>query len=242
MIDRTARLEAVAYDFWCAPETEELDGWRLRFAHGVSGRANSVWPNGDGETPLAEKLERAERWYTHRRAPTLFQLTDAARPAGLAETLLARGYAWRGTPVSVETARVDEVVERSSGDAAVADEVDDAWIAMWVGTRGFDRLDAARAIATGSPGRTAFARIGDAAVGRGVVVGDWLGITSMATLPAVRRRGHARAILSALARWGLQLGASWALLQVEETNVAARGLYASAGFVQSHTYRYCMRA
>jgi N-acetylglutamate synthase len=235
------QLEEIAYDFWCAPETEELDGWRLRFAYGVSGRANSVWPNGDGETPLAEKLDRAERWYAARGVPALFQLTAAARPAGLAEALLARGYAWRGTPVSVETARLEGVVERSSGDAELAEEVDDAWIAMWVGTRGFDRVDAARAIATGSPGRTVFARIGDIAVGRGVVVGEWLGITSMATLPDARRRGHARAILNTLARWGRDLGARRVLLQVEETNAAARGLYASAGFVQSHTYRYCRR-
>src|SRR5436305_9842815 len=62
----TDELEAVAYDFWRAPEVAELDGWRLRFAHGITGRANSVWPNGDGTLPLVEKIERAEAWYRAR--------------------------------------------------------------------------------------------------------------------------------------------------------------------------------
>src|SRR5215211_6814301 len=236
-----SRLEAIAYDFWCAPEVEEVDGWRLRFGYGVTGRANSVWPNRDFGLPLAEKLELAEHWYAGRGVPTLFQLTDAARPRSLAGTLLARGYEWRAQPVSVETADVQEVVACSDGDAELADEPDDAWVELWTGTRRFDRIDVARALLTGSPGRTTFARVGDVAVGRGVVVGDWLGITSMATLPRARRRGHARAIVHALARWGQQMGARRALLQVEQTNVAARALYKDVGFVPNHSYRYCIQ-
>jgi N-acetylglutamate synthase len=235
------QLEEIAYDFWCAPEVEELDGWRLRFGHRVTGRANSVWPNGEGTAPLGEKLERAEHWYAERGAPALFQLTDAARPKGLAEALLARGYELRGAPVSVETADLAEVVARSSGDADLHENADDTWVALWAGTRSFDRLDVARQLLTGSPGRTVFARIHDIAVGRGVMHAGWLGITSMATLPAARRRGHARAIVHALARWGRDLGARRALLQVEETNVAARTLYAGVGFVPSHAYRYCIQ-
>ena len=235
-----SRLEAIAYDFWCAPEVEELDGWRLRFGYGVTGRANSVWPNHDGTMPLADKLERAEQWYAERGRPTLFQVTEAARPEGLSDVLLARGYEWRGVPVSVETAPVAEITRRSSGDAELEGEPDDAWVELWIGTRRFDRADIARQILTSSPGRTTFARIGDLAVGRGVVVGEWLGITSMATVPAARRRGHARAIVHALARWAAESGARQALLQVEETNVVARRLYAGVGFVPSHSYRYCM--
>ncbi|MFL6013395.1 MAG: hypothetical protein ACJ74P_03775 [Gaiellaceae bacterium] len=74
----TDELEAVAYDFWRAPEVAELDGWRLRFAHGLTGRANSVWPNGDGTLPLDEKIDRAEAWYRARGLAPLFQLTEAA--------------------------------------------------------------------------------------------------------------------------------------------------------------------
>jgi N-acetylglutamate synthase len=234
-------LERVGYDLWRATEVEELDGWRLRFAHGVSGRANSVWPNEHGGLELAEKLERAESWYAERGLPARFQLTAAALPAELADALLARGYDWRGQPVSVEVASVGEIVARSSGDAELVDEPDDAWVELWTGTRGFDRVDVARAILMASPGPTAFARIDGVAVGRGVVLGDWFGITSMATLPSARRRGHARAIVHALALWAQRLGATRALLQVEETNVPARRLYGGLGFRASHAYRYCVQ-
>ena len=132
-----AELEAVAYDVWRAPEVEELDGWRLRFAHGLTGRANSVWPNGDGALPLAERIEGVERWYAARGVPVLFQLTAAARPDGLEPALAARGYEVRGVPVSVETARLAGVVAATSGDADVAAEPDERWLGLWAGSRGF---------------------------------------------------------------------------------------------------------
>jgi GNAT superfamily N-acetyltransferase len=232
----TDELEAVAYDFWRAPEVAELDGWRLRFAHGITGRANSVWPNGDGALPLDEKIERAEAWYRERGLATLFQLTEAARPARLEEALVARGYEARGVPVSVETASLDDVLARTSGDAEVSTDFDDAWLDLWAGSRGFANLDAARGLLTA--GDAAFASIGGEAVGRGVVSGSWLGITSMVTVPSARRRGRARAIVHALARWAAAQGCTHAMLQVESTNEAARTLYASVGFVPHHDYHY----
>src|SRR3954454_18323404 len=165
----TDELEAVAYDFWRAPEVAELDGWRLRFAHGITGRANSVWPNGAGIMPLDEKIDRAEAWYRERGLAPLFQLTEAARPAGLEEALVARGYEARGVPVSVETASLDDVLARTSGDAAVSTDFDDAWLELWAGSRGFANLGAARDLLTA--GDAAFSHIGSEAVGRGVVSG-----------------------------------------------------------------------
>jgi GNAT superfamily N-acetyltransferase len=232
----TDELEAVAYDFWRAPEVAELDGWRLRFAHGLTGRANSVWPNGDGTLPLDEKIDRAEAWYRARGLAPLFQLTEAARPAGLEETLAARGYEARGVPVSVETAALDDVLVRTRGDAKVSPDLDDAWLELWAGSRGFADFDAVRDLL--KAGAAAFASIGREAVGRGVVSGSWLGITSMVTISSARRRGRARAIVHALARWASAQGCTHAMLQVESTNEPARMLYASAGFVPHHEYHY----
>src|ERR1700744_3316849 len=85
-------LEDVGYRLWVAPEVEELDGWRLRSARGLTGRANSVLPNAPGTLPVAEKIERAEEGYAERGLPVRFQLTAAALPEGLDDTLAARGY------------------------------------------------------------------------------------------------------------------------------------------------------
>ena len=233
---RTDELEAIAYDFWRAPEVAEVDGWRLRFAHGVSGRAKSVWPNGQGSLPLEEKIDRAEEWYRRRGVFVLFQLTEAARPAGLEEALVARGYEQRVAPVSVQVATIDDILDRTAGDAELTADLDDAWLALLTGTRGFANRDAARAILT--DGTVGFARVVDVAVGRGAVVGEWLGITSMATVPQARRRGHARAIVHALAGWGASRGCRYALVQVDSANDAAMALYADAGFRPHHEYRY----
>lgn len=233
---RIDELEAVAYDVWVAPDVEELDGWRLRFAHGVTGRANSVWPNGAGSLPLDEKLRRTEAWYRDRAAPVLFQLTDAARPQELESVLAARGYERRHSPVSVQIAELDQVLARSEGEAEVSDRLDDAWLELWAESRGFARQDVGRAIL--ETGDVAFATIDGIAAGRGVAVGEWLGVTSMITVPSARRQGRARAILHALARWAVERGCARSILQVDSSNDAALALYSAAGFVAHHEYRY----
>ncbi|MCB0963561.1 MAG: GNAT family N-acetyltransferase, partial [Acidimicrobiales bacterium] len=77
-----------------------------------------------------------------------------------------------------------------------------------------------------------------AGVGYGVVDGAWLGIFGMATGPAHRRRGVARAVLGALVAAGRDAGATRAYLQVETDNVAAHALYAGLGFALHHRYHY----
>jgi GNAT superfamily N-acetyltransferase len=228
-----AGLEAVGADLWVAPEVEELDGWRLRFAHGMTGRANSVLPNA-GTLSLEEKIGRVEAWYAERGLPARYQITAAAQD-GLLEALELRGYARAGVPTSVEIATLP-VTEPA--DVRLAAAPDAQWIELWAGSRSFERLDTARALLTGSPGESTFARIGDVAVGRAVALGEWLGITSMATLPEARRRGHARAIVHSLIEWGRARGCVRGVLQVETTNVAARALYADFGFGPHHEYCY----
>ena len=77
-----------------------------------------------------------------------------------------------------------------------------------------------------------------AAVGMGVIEAGWLGIFSMATLPAFRRRGAARAILRTLAVWAQLYDAQYAYLQVMAHNTVAQALYAGAGFVTAYGYHY----
>lgn len=236
------RLERLALAAWPAPVVEELGGWVLRFAHGVTGRANSVWTaEDDGTIGVDDKIEAAERFYESHGVAPRFQLTPASVPAGLDRALDARGYR-AATPVLVQTAPLRDVAESA---AAVVEHADDAWLHTWLTARGFER-NAALAAAAGifsPPG--AFARLPASgpplAIGRAVVADGFVGIFAMQTLPEARRRGYAREVLHALLRWGAQEGAMRAYLQVEETNVPARALYDQYGFETVYPYVYRMR-
>jgi GNAT superfamily N-acetyltransferase len=232
-------LEDDAYRLWVAPEVEELDGWLLRHASGLTGRGNSVLPRADGRLPLDERIACVEEWYGARGLPARFQLTSASAPDELAETLAARGYALGQATTSVQTAALGE----APGDARVdlVDAPDDAWIDLWAGSRSFADAVTARMLLTGSPGETVFARVGELAVGRAVACDGILGITSMVTVPSARRHGLARAVVATIVAWARDRGCTTALLQVERDNVPARALYAAYGFVERYEYAYAVR-
>jgi adenylate cyclase len=76
------------------------------------------------------------------------------------------------------------------------------------------------------------------AVGAGIVDGPWLGVFSMWTRTARRRRGLAAAVLSELAAWGTRAGCRLAYLQVEESNKTGRSVYGKLGFTEAYRYHY----
>jgi N-acetylglutamate synthase len=76
------------------------------------------------------------------------------------------------------------------------------------------------------------------AVGMGSLASAWLGVTAVEVAFDHRRRGLARLVLAALARWGAARGARSTYLQVADGNEAARALYLSAGFTVHHRYDY----
>jgi GNAT superfamily N-acetyltransferase len=245
-------VEEVAFRAWPAEEVQDLEGWRLRFTHGITRRANSVWPNAwQGETPLAERVAAVEMFAETRGILPSYQLTSAAKPEHLDEFLSKRGYSI-DAPVSVQTLALDRAlpplaapgIETSVDSRASAD-----WLSVAVDRgryAGTSTHELGRRVYLGILARIgpragfALAREGTepVAVGLGVVDGAWLGIFGMITVPEARRRGAAKAILGALSRFGAQRGATRAYLQVEKENVAARAAYASAGFVPAYDYHY----
>ncbi|MGV9316033.1 GNAT family N-acetyltransferase [Streptomyces sp. NPDC003691] len=90
------------------------------------------------------------------------------------------------------------------------------------------------------PGHGPGPAVGDTpvAIGRCVVDGRWAGFMAVEVDPAYRRRGLARAVMTALARRALDEGASAAWLQVETENTAAGALYAGMGFTTHHSYHH----
>ena len=57
-------------------------------------------------------------------------------------------------------------------------------------------------------------------------------VLRLAVDPAVRRRGHGRALLAALLAWAVEVAADDVTLEVRAGNVAARALYGAAGFTE----------
>jgi GNAT superfamily N-acetyltransferase len=99
----------------------------------------------------------------------------------------------------------------------------------------------------GTGARYAIAYVdGEAAgVGLGVVgtlLGEGcLGVFSMLTLPAGRRRGAAQAVLAALAARAQAEGLERMYLQVERDNAPALALYGRASFREVYGYHYRVR-
>ncbi len=79
-----------------------------------------------------------------------------------------------------------------------------------------------------------FARLSPGEDGMAVfrVAADEAELLTLAVLPAARRKGVGRALLSQVARASHDLGAVRLFLEVSATNTAARSLYERSGFVE----------
>lgn len=245
------QLETFAANAWPAAEIVNVAGWRLRFADGVTRRANSVWPNAaTGELPVAEKVAAVETFYRDRALPARYQMSPAAQPGDLDDYLAARGYA-AVAHTAVQAALITTILAKTPPlrlhpefVIEVSEEFDESWFAAYAAfaEESPAGLPTRAAIIQriAAPVGFALLRINDqsAAVGLGVVEAGWLGIFCMGTAPAFRRRGAARAILRTLAIWAQMQGAEAAYLQVMDSNAAARPLYASIGFQTLYQYHY----
>jgi len=249
-------LDVLGARAWPPLEEIVLDGWRLRFAGGVTKRANSVLPLGrEDASPLAERAlsERVvvvEQAYAERGLPACFQITASSWPPGLAGALSQRGYV-ELDPTLVMSASLEDLGQPRTPPGwqiALRPESSEAWVDAWWtvdGRGGAAEAEVARRIL----GRIALPRgfveahdaDGLAGVGLGVLDAEWVGVYCMATLPRARRRGCARALVGGLVEWASANGARFAHLAVTEANEPAQSLYRDLGFWLRQRYSYLIR-
>ena len=216
----------------------------LRFAQGVSRRANSVNPlrAEPGDIPAAIGI--AEQLYRAQRQATIFRVPTIVDPA-LDNELVARGYTSEGEtcvlhgPIGQLGAAADPEVQ-----LLAAPEPD--WLAAMSFLQGhtaeqsatYSRIVSAIAV----PARFALLRVGGepAALAYGAMHGGLLCYESVITDPARRRQGLARRVVGALALWARDAGAKAACLQVEASNAPARALYDRFGLA-TELYQYHYR-
>ncbi|MFJ1972040.1 GNAT family N-acetyltransferase [Streptomyces sp. NPDC087903] len=236
-------LARVSSRAWRPLVSERLGEWELRAAEGFTRRANSVLPLGDPGLPLDEALTAVRRWYGERELPAYVQTATGA--AGTQELLSAelerRGWV-REVTAELWTGALAPVADREEAPGVVLSrEADEAWLARYQ-RKGVSEV-ALKVLGSGPsvwfatvPG--AAAGSAPAAIGRCVVDGRWAGFAAVEVDPALRRRGLAGTVMTALARRALDEGASAGWLQVETDNVGAQALYDQLGFTAHHAYHH----
>lgn len=241
-------IEEHAYNAWPAANVQDLDGWKLRYTFGVTGRANSVWPNHHGGLlTLEEKIKIIESFYRTRNLPPRFMLTEIAQPPGLAETLRARGYQ-PSPPVAVQTANRKGIAQRQEDSTSYVIHTAPNWNEAWASCylryvpktahQAEARKGIIQRITKPCVFVTALSVQGEAVgVGLGVLDNGWVGIYCMVTAPHARRQGIASVILHAIAQWSATHEANL-YLQVSTENPAGLALYTKQGFATAYQYRH----
>ena len=243
--------QRVAEAGWPPERSEPLGDWTLRWAHGVTGRANSVRIGDDPGLPLPDALARVTAWYAGVGAAPALQVP---LPWTHDAQLDALGWSWTTRHALLLTTPTEELLAACQGPAVPEVEVTgaasptDDWLAL-LADEPPRSWQAYRRILT-APARTLF--LTARATGGGPLLGvgrvcagslpdgraRWAGITSIATAPAARRRGVSRAVMLALATWALEQGCATTYLQVLAENTVARAMYDRLGFTVHHHYVY----
>ncbi|MGJ3241209.1 MAG: GNAT family N-acetyltransferase [Anaerolineae bacterium] len=239
MHEAIRQLEYITLNAWPALETEQYDGWLLRYAKGYTGRANSVNPLGGSRLPLSEKIAYCERWYQARGLPPVFRLNLAMQPPELDAYLEARGYR-RYNETLVQRADLHQLPAPIADRFSYQTSVSADWLADWGRWNAVPSASVAIAheMLSGTQQMSCYGRIGDQAVGLAVCEGDFVGLFDLVVAPSQRRQGIGRDLVNSLLHWGKQQGARYAYLQVVADNQPARRLYQQLGFVDHHHYWY----
>ncbi len=234
-------LQGICAAGWRGVSEERLGDWLLRSSGGFTGRANSALIAGDPGMALPDALSAVRHFYARHGCPPLAQVivgTDWLHRLEAEGWHPARPHEPDAIVQVASVAQARRGANPPTSDVALSATCSDSWLRLYGRTAGHDAAMAMRVLASG--GEVCFAQIGDpvVAIGRGVVTGDWLGLSAVEVVPEQRGQGLAKAVVQGLLAWGASLGALSSYLQTLPNNAAALGLYARYGFTTHHAYRY----
>jgi ribosomal protein S18 acetylase RimI-like enzyme len=243
--DRTiAGIELLAHRTWPCAKTAQVGEWVLRAAGGFTRRANSCLPLGDPGLPLGEAVDRVESWYRSESVEPCFKILPGTAPE---LDLLLQDRGWSvATPSRTLSRPLRDVPESIPPELSASAIPDADWlrtVSLWDSESPEKaRLHAELALRIPSAG---FLRwtvpAGLVAVGLVALEGSESFLYDVVVHPEVRGKGIGRAFCQAAISWAAACGTGRMALQVLESNVAARALYASLGFLETHAYHYRTR-
>lgn len=252
--DLIQQLDQIAARSWPAEAVVEVAGWPCRRSKTSSSRRiNAVLSSGGRPSPddLSHRLERVEDWYLTNGGRSRFQVSPAAVPTDLDETLATRGYSIEA-PTLVMSAPADAMDLSPDPRVSVAASPDRAWRQCFAAANPMPGEAEGRTAvierASAQGCQTVYASGVDTA-GETVAIGAMVVVTmedgaiypfihNMNTVFSARRQGLGGAIIRALATTALDFAAQAVYLLVEDDNEAACRLYHHHGFRTLYGYHY----
>jgi ribosomal protein S18 acetylase RimI-like enzyme len=245
--DLAWRIEDACLKAWPALHEAVIDGWLVRFAKGLTRRANSANPLRGERSSSDALISRLEGEYRRQKLPVYFRIPSIIGPA-MPDRLARLGYEAEGESLALYGDVADIADARVCADAsvAVAPRPDEEWLSALARLQGHSAP--ARAVCREIIGLIKVPAVFAALREDGMIVSAAFGavhdgllcVESVVTDQAFRGRGLARRMLSALAAYARPHIAG-ACLQVQADNDAGRRLYSSLGLRERYRYHYQTR-
>ena len=242
--DLAWRVEETCWNAFPSLKQVLAGDFLLRFAKGVSRRANSGNPLCAEPRDIPAAIGAAEQLYRAQKQATIFRVPTIVDPA-LDTELARRGYTAEGE-TCVLHGPIGQIGAAADPEVLLLPSPEPEWLAAMSVLQGhtaeqsatYSRIVGAIAV----PARFVLLWVGGepVALAYGALHDGLLCYESVITDPRSRRQGLARRVVAALAHWAREAGAEGACLQVEAGNVPARALYDGFG-LRTELYRYHYR-
>jgi len=232
-------MENINMQSWLPAQSEQYAGWHLRLSGGYSRRANSVYTHTyDQSVALDDAIDHCETVFAEQNIRITFRLTHATKPADLALQLEKRGYRQEVTSI-VKSAKLENISVATHPEFSFSTHFEKTWLDDYMQ---FNQVDPSlyeshKGIISRMP-HCYYGRIGDAALGLMVRVGNWVAFHDVVVKREKRGKGYGKALMQSLLHHAKKAGATQTVLSVEDGNLPAIGLYDGIGYRTSYRYWY----
>lgn len=248
-------LEKASFDSLPALQDVVINGGVLRYANGVSKRANSFILSSEPLLDASALVDQAEQFYRSKKRCVSIKV--CAQPQSIHENITCshsvvdEELARRGYEIVDQTTVMIKTltIEWENSKKAFQDSVEEVPVMEWLtghyalkslASADFDthllmlkKLNIPRIFLVVRGQNEEII-----ATGYATLSGQAIGIYGLATHASHQRQGLASGLLKSLELWGKKLSGKTLYLQVESSNATALGLYQKFGFTKKTNYWY----
>jgi len=246
------QLQEILMNSWPAHHYYFLNGWILRFTHGVTSRANSVFPlHYIGDLNNLEKdISLVEKSYQAYKLSTIFTIPDFFEPNNLDIKLLELGYQQFGCITYTLIASLQELRNETINEEFTYyfHSKREKEVSNFLG-RHTNRNQSAQKVLNALANRIIIPqKCFITAKNKNKVVGTLMGIldpngflyiADVLVEPNLRQQNIAKSMFFKIINdWAIPKGVKKIWLQVEIENKEAMNLYTKLGFDKAYSYYY----